>query len=63
MPNYRRIFVPGGCYFFTVNLLDRQNRLLVDHVGHLREAVRDTHARRPFVIDAMIILPDHLHAV
>ncbi len=63
MPNYRRIFVPGGCYFFTVNLLDRQSRLLVDHIGPLRDAVRDTHARFPFVIDAMVILPDHLHAV
>ncbi len=63
MPNYRRIYVPGGCYFFTVNLLDRPSRLLVDHIGHLRDAVRDTHARFPFVIDAMVILPDHLHAV
>jgi len=23
MPNDRRAFVPGGCWFFTVNLLDR----------------------------------------
>jgi len=30
MPNYRRIFIPGGDYFFTVNLLDRRRSLLTD---------------------------------
>jgi hypothetical protein len=33
MPNYRRAFVPGGCWFFTVNLFDRRTRLLTDHTG------------------------------
>jgi putative transposase len=28
MPNYRRAFVPGGCWFFTVNLLERRRTLL-----------------------------------
>jgi putative transposase len=32
MANYRRVWVPGGTYFFTVNLLERNRRLLVDHV-------------------------------
>jgi len=27
MPNYRCAFVPGGCWFFTVNLLERRNAL------------------------------------
>ena len=40
IPNYRRIRVPGGTYFFTVNLLDRDSRLLTDRIGVLREAVR-----------------------
>jgi len=31
-PNYRRNFVTGGCYFFTVNLLERQRTLLTDHI-------------------------------
>jgi len=30
MPNYRRNFVAGGCYFFTVNLLERQRTLLTE---------------------------------
>ena len=63
MPNYRRAFAPGGCWFFTVNLLERRNTLLVDYVDALRAAVADTRRRYPFVIDAVVVLPDHIHAV
>ena len=63
MPNYRRAFVPGGCWFFTVNLLERRNALLVDRIDALRDAVEKTRSRYPFVIDAMTVLPDHIHAV
>jgi putative transposase len=40
MPDYRRYRVPGGTYFFTVNLLDRRSHLLVVHIDALRGAVR-----------------------
>jgi hypothetical protein len=40
MSNYRRAFVSGGCWFFTVNLLERRKTLLVDHIALLREASR-----------------------
>lgn len=40
MPDYRRNRIPGGTYFFTVNLLNRRRRLLVEHVEALRAAVR-----------------------
>ena len=63
MPNYRRAFVPGGCWFFTVNLLERRKTLLVDRVDALRVAVEDTRRRYPFTIDAVVVLPDHIHAV
>ena len=63
MTNYRRNFVPGGSFFFTVNLADRRSRLLTEHVGLLRTAFRDTRARHPFAIEAIVILPDHLHAI
>ena len=63
MPNYRRAFVPGGCWFFTVNLLDRRERLLVDCIDALRNAVAATRKRHPFAIDAIVVLPDHIHAV
>jgi putative transposase len=63
MPNYRRAFVPGGCWFFTVNLQERRQTLLVDHINILRNAVDQTRKHYPFAIDAIVILPDHLHAV
>ena len=63
MPNYRRLRVPGGCWFFTVTLADRSADHLVRHVDALRSSVRAVRERRPFRIDAMVILPDHIHAV
>jgi putative transposase len=63
MPNYRRAFVPGGCWFFTVNLLERRQNLLVDHIEALRSAIAHTRKKYPFDIDAMVVLPDHAHAV
>jgi REP-associated tyrosine transposase len=60
---YRRADVTGGTYFFTVNLAERNRTLLVDQVDTLREVVRMVKAEHPFHIDAMVILPDHLHAV
>ena len=63
MSNYRRVFVPGGRWFFTVNLLDRRSRLLTDKIDLFREAVRDAKHRYPFEIDAIVVLPNHLHAI
>lgn len=64
MSDYRRYRVPGGTYFFTVNLLERYaNDLLTRHVDILREVVRETRHRRPFHIDAWVVLPEHLHCV
>jgi putative transposase len=60
---YRRANVAGGTYFFTVNLAERQRTLLVDQVDVLREVMREVKRRHPFHIDAMVILPDHLHAI
>lgn len=63
MPNYRRNRIPGGTYFFTVNLLERKSDLLVKHIGELREAVRVVREKQPFHIDAWVVLPDHMHAI
>jgi putative transposase len=63
MTNYRRNFVPGGSYFFTVNLADRSSRLLTDHIDLLRTAFRYARVRHAFTVDAIVILPDHLHAI
>jgi len=63
MSNYRRVRVPGGTYFFTVNLADRSSRLLVERVDALRESVRETMRARPFASVAWVVLPNHLHAI
>jgi putative transposase len=63
VPNYRRNFLAGGSYFFTVNLADRRLGLLTEHNALLRAAFRQVRARNPFVIEAAVILPDHLHAI
>jgi REP-associated tyrosine transposase len=60
---YRRNRIPGGTYFFTVTLADRSATTLVDHIGHLRAAVRGVRVKHPFTLCAMVVLPDHLHAV
>ena len=60
---YRRCDISGGTYFFTVNLAERLQGLLVQHIDVLRNAVRTVKQRHPFYIDAMVILPDHVHAV
>jgi putative transposase len=63
MPNYRRVLVPGGTYFFTVNLQQRELSLLVDQIANLRAAFRTARAERPFELIAAVVLPDHLHCV
>src|ERR1041385_8786588 len=63
MVRYRRNFVPGGTYFFTVTLADRRSNFLVDHIVALRSAFQATRRKRPFKIDAIVVLPEHLHAV
>jgi putative transposase len=63
MVRYRRNFIPGGCYFFTVTLADRRSSVLVEHVDALRQAFRAARQERSFAIDAIVILPDHLHAI
>jgi putative transposase len=63
MTSYRRNFVAGGSFFFTANLADRRLRLLTEHIDLLRAAFRETRRRHPFTIDAVVVLPDHLHAI
>lgn len=64
MSNYIRYKELGGTYFFTVNLLQRQNNpLLVEHIQQLKQAIRIVKAKYPFQIHAWVILPDHMHCI
>lgn len=64
MPEYRRIKVKGGTYFFTVVTFGRQPILTAEHVrAALREGIQEVRQSLPFSIDAWVLLPDHLHAI
>jgi putative transposase len=64
MPDYRRWYVPGGTYFFTV-VTNCRRRFLTDTLARrcLREAMEEEFAVRPVRMVAIVLLPDHLHTV
>lgn len=61
---YRRACVPGGSYFFTV-VTHQRHKLFTSEapVNLLRTAFRSVMRKHPFSIDAIVILPDHLHCI
>ena len=64
MSDYRRAWHPGGTYFFTVNLLQRQgNDLLIRHIDTLRAVVKAVRKQHAFRIHAWTVLPEHLHCI
>ena len=60
---YRRTRLAGGTFFFTVNLAERSKTLLIDYVDTLRDTFRKVKYRHQFKIDAIVVLPEHLHAI
>ena len=64
MRTYKRVKITGGTYFFTVNLAHRHgNDLLIRNIPDLREAFRHVRNVHPFGLDAIVVLPDHLHCL
>lgn len=62
--SYRRIYIPDSTWFFTVNLAERRdNHLLIEKIDLLRTAFRYVKERKPYLIDAIVIMPDHLHCI
>ncbi|MGN2248261.1 transposase [Frateuria sp. GZRR35] len=61
MSNYLRVLQPGGTFFFTLALADRDSALLTRHIASLRAALSLARDARPFRLDAMVVLPEHLH--
>ncbi|HEU4813325.1 MAG TPA: transposase, partial [Xanthomonadaceae bacterium] len=58
-----RDLTPGATYFFTVTLRDRRASTLATHVDLLMDAFAATKQQRQFRTIAMVVLPDHLHAL
>jgi putative transposase len=63
MPNYRRMYRPGGTYFFTVTLAERGSRLLVERIDDFRAAYGAVVSELPVRTEAIVVMPDHIHAV
>ena len=63
MVNYRRSQTKGATYFFTVNLKNRKANYLINYIEPLRESFRTIKKQYPFKIEAIVILPDHLHTI
>ncbi len=64
MSEYRRDYTPGACYFFTVVTFQRRP-IFNDAMARscLRAAIAKTRKRYPFVINAWVLLPEHLHCI
>ena len=64
MPEYRRAFAPGGTFFFTL-VTEGRARLFRDPAARtlLRRAFLQTQQRWAFTIEAIVLLPEHLHTI
>ena len=64
MPNYHRVRVEGGTYFFTVVTYHR-HPILTTNVAReiLHSAWIETQQRFPFETIAVCVLPDHIHSI
>lgn len=64
MPDFRRWWVAGGTYFFTLVTYDRSPILCTPLSRRLlKAAFAETSARLFFETLALVILPEHLHAI
>ncbi|MFZ4437855.1 MAG: REP-associated tyrosine transposase [Syntrophales bacterium] len=64
MPNYKRNFLSGGTFFFTVVTHGRRPWLCTEKARiSLRMAIQEVRAKRPFAVDAWVLMPDHMHCL
>jgi putative transposase len=64
MPDYRRAHVPGGTFFFTL-VTEHRAPILMDPEARriLRHALVRCRFRWPFRVEAVVLLPDHMHTI
>jgi putative transposase len=62
MPTYVRAFQPGGTFFLTL-VTERRAPIFADECSQsmLRFAIDRCRELHPFVMEAVVLLPDHLH--
>jgi putative transposase len=62
MANYRRLYLHGYSYYFTI-VTHKRNPILVENIMLLRESFRESKSYFDYKIDAIVVLPDHIHMV
>jgi len=64
MSNYRRLYLPGHTYFFTVVAHQRRPVFAGKRFqSALKSAIIHVRREMPFEIVGFVLLPDHLHTV
>ncbi len=64
MSDYRRFYVKGGVYFFTLVTYGRRSILCEEKaLIRLKAAFRYAMKKHPFRIRGLVILPEHLHCI
>jgi len=64
MAEYRRFYQSGGSYFFTVVTYNRMPILTTsENLSRLHQSFKHVMNQHSFTIEAMVILPDHLHCI
>ena len=62
MSNYKRLFLDGHSYFITI-VTHRREPILIDHIDLLRKSFALSKKRYGYKIEAVIVLPDHIHMI
>lgn len=62
---YKRLLIPNASYFFTVVTHNNRRAIFNNEqtINTLRQAFRKVRIKYPFQIDAIVILPDHIHCI
>jgi len=64
MPNYRRVLLPGGTFFFTVVTRNRTPIFSqTDPIDLFLNTLSEVQSEFPFHVVAYCIMPEHLHYI
>jgi len=62
MANYKRIYASGYSYYITI-VTHRRNPILLENLELLRASFKASKQIFDYEIDAIVIMPDHLHMI
>jgi len=62
MANYKRLFLHGYSYYITI-VTHQRNPILIDNIELLRESFKYAKNKFSFRIQAIVVMPDHLHMI